>query len=311
MASQPPTASRGGLSGIVSAKISSMSGVAAEFIPYQAVGSVDSAGFAHLSFTRVDLEETETRTFKLPPSCRVELKACKPFFSLNISTSSGVVIKLNFSSKDTQQRWHALLKPAVHSVPSDPAPSPRGAFSLISQHFSLSPASASRPKSLKGNPNPDVFDWTLRDAELQVPTTDISSLQVVNSPAVAKKHVPTYEELLLDSGKTGVVFDLKPPPPQRTAAPPALPPRPLAMTPIVRHSKEDYGAAASLDSVSETMMTLYSNRVSPRTPTAASTSTSTSHQPTAPSLTGLSPLPTDLSSSTGREPRTTTETTAI
>ena len=225
------------LAGLVSAKISSVSGHAAEYIPYHVTLTVDAVGYANISFTREDLDETETRMFKLAPTRRIELKAKGSFHSVHISSASGVTIKLNFTSRDTQQKWLTVLKQTAVQL------SPRHSASIFSSSKKTnSPISSPThsAQTLPANHKQSVFDWA-KDVEHE----DIySSTEQPSFTTESFHRDPTYTELIGGNGNTISPWDLMPPPPPRNSTPtsagagtvgtpPALPPRPASLTPVM------------------------------------------------------------------------------
>ena len=236
------------LAGLVSAKISSVSGHAAEYIPYHVTLTVDAIGYANMSFTREDLDETETRMFKLAPTRRIELKAKGSFHSVHVSSASGVTIKLNFTSRDTQQKWHSVLKQTAVQL------SPRHSASIFAKKASSPIASPSQSATIMPtHSKQSVFDWA-KDIEHDV----YSSTELPTFTNESFQRDPTYTELIGGNGNTIKPWDLMPPPPPRNstptytglgATPPALPPRPPSLTPVMRASKEIIDDVPDIESI--------------------------------------------------------------
>ena len=104
------------LSGIISAKVSSVAGVQTSYLPFHCELSHES-GKIVLSLTNDDGSGDLERRVFIMSEARIDMKQKGSVPAISVATRSGAIIKLQFSNKEAQSRWFiALNKPAP--VPS-------------------------------------------------------------------------------------------------------------------------------------------------------------------------------------------------
>ena len=96
------------LTGILSAKVSSVSGVQASYLPFQC--ELSHEGGKHvLSLTNDDGSGDLERRVFIMSEAKVDMRQKGSVPAINITTRSGAVIKLQFSNKEAQSRWFIAL----------------------------------------------------------------------------------------------------------------------------------------------------------------------------------------------------------
>ena len=103
------------LSGIVNARVSSTAWTQASAVAFRVTVVNNSDGTVALTFLHDSGDEVETRSFKLPQARKVEASNKANLHVINIKTTAGSDIQLQFTSSSTQSRWFAMLKPPSSS----------------------------------------------------------------------------------------------------------------------------------------------------------------------------------------------------
>ena len=103
------------LSGIISAKVSSVAGVQTSYLPFHCELSHES-GKIVLSLTNDDGSGDLERRVFIMSEAHIDMKQKGSAPTVTVTTRSNAVVKLQFSNKEAQSRWFiALNKPApVH-----------------------------------------------------------------------------------------------------------------------------------------------------------------------------------------------------
>ena len=126
------------LSGIVNARVSSTAWTQTSAVAFRVTVVNNSDGTVALTFLHDSGDEVETRSFKLPQARKVEASNKGNSHVINIKTTAGSDIQLQFTSASTQARWLAMLKPPPGAT--SPSTAPKGlvvSFTISDVDFPL------------------------------------------------------------------------------------------------------------------------------------------------------------------------------